>query len=230
MRYQAALLPDLRRPLGLLGLWRKRKATRPGFVAADGRMWREQARGVAKESGSNGKAAERATAFRGVSVNAGRRKIADDTSRDRTGRWWARQDLNPRPSRYERPALTTELQAPSCRSARHHQVPRYAACWADLDIDRNPLPPLARQRISGPLAWQGAQGKLDHCGPGEVGRGTLPTPAICAHRQQCCQDRGRADRKSPARTDGDPVRRASSHRSQRLNGCEGLITCPAWTR
>ena len=25
--------------------------------------------------------------------------------------WWARQDSNPRPSRYERPALTAELQA-----------------------------------------------------------------------------------------------------------------------
>lgn len=28
-------------------------------------------------------------------------------------RWWARQDSNPQPSRYERPALTIELQAPS---------------------------------------------------------------------------------------------------------------------
>ena len=28
-------------------------------------------------------------------------------------RWWARQDSNPRPSRYERPALTAELQAPT---------------------------------------------------------------------------------------------------------------------
>lgn len=27
--------------------------------------------------------------------------------------WWARQDSNPQPSRYERPALTIELQAPS---------------------------------------------------------------------------------------------------------------------
>ena len=26
--------------------------------------------------------------------------------------WWARQDSNPQPSRYERPALTIELQAP----------------------------------------------------------------------------------------------------------------------
>ena len=30
---------------------------------------------------------------------------------------WARQDSNPRPSRYERPALTAELQAPTV----HHQ-------------------------------------------------------------------------------------------------------------
>ena len=35
-------------------------------------------------------------------------------------RWWARQDLNPRPSRYERPALTAELQA-------HAVVPSKAA-------------------------------------------------------------------------------------------------------
>src|SRR3546814_19853925 len=28
------------------------------------------------------------------------------------GKWWARQDSNPQPSRYERPALTIELQAP----------------------------------------------------------------------------------------------------------------------
>src|SRR5690606_38134062 len=27
-------------------------------------------------------------------------------------KWWARQDSNPQPSRYERPALTIELQAP----------------------------------------------------------------------------------------------------------------------
>lgn len=27
--------------------------------------------------------------------------------------WWARQDSNPQPSRYERPALTIELQAPA---------------------------------------------------------------------------------------------------------------------
>ena len=27
-------------------------------------------------------------------------------------RWWARQDLNLQPSRYERPALTIELRAP----------------------------------------------------------------------------------------------------------------------
>ena len=29
----------------------------------------------------------------------------------RSKNWWARQDSNPRPSRYERPALTAELQA-----------------------------------------------------------------------------------------------------------------------
>ncbi len=29
--------------------------------------------------------------------------------------WWARQDSNPQPSRYERPALTIELQAPTPR-------------------------------------------------------------------------------------------------------------------
>jgi hypothetical protein len=35
----------------------------------------------------------------------------------RRGAWWARQDSNPRPSRYERPALTAELQAPRHRCA-----------------------------------------------------------------------------------------------------------------
>jgi hypothetical protein len=31
---------------------------------------------------------------------------------DGVGKWWARQESNPQPSRYERPALTVELQAP----------------------------------------------------------------------------------------------------------------------
>ena len=31
------------------------------------------------------------------------------------GRWWARQDSNLQPDRYERPALTIELQAPPRR-------------------------------------------------------------------------------------------------------------------
>ncbi len=34
--------------------------------------------------------------------------------RQKRQQWWARQDSNPRPSRYERPALTAELQA-RCR-------------------------------------------------------------------------------------------------------------------
>ena len=33
--------------------------------------------------------------------------------------WWARQDSNPRPSRYERPALTAELQAPTIALSPH---------------------------------------------------------------------------------------------------------------
>ena len=39
--------------------------------------------------------------------------------------WWARQDSNLQPDRYERPALTIELQAPpqECRRGRHATVP-----------------------------------------------------------------------------------------------------------
>lgn len=36
--------------------------------------------------------------------------------------WWARQDSNPQPSRYERPALTIELQAPPRAGDRKHQA------------------------------------------------------------------------------------------------------------
>ena len=32
--------------------------------------------------------------------------------------WWAQRDLNPRPSDYESPALTTELWARSCERKR----------------------------------------------------------------------------------------------------------------
>ena len=46
------------------------------------------------------------------------------TRRPRAKRWWARQDSNLQPDRYERPALTIELQAPpACRSRRHATVP-----------------------------------------------------------------------------------------------------------
>src|SRR6266576_2814828 len=38
--------------------------------------------------------------------------------------WWARQDSNLQPDRYERPALTIELQAPpECRIKRPATVP-----------------------------------------------------------------------------------------------------------
>jgi len=38
--------------------------------------------------------------------------------------WWARQDSNLQPDRYERPALTIELQAPpECRITRPATVP-----------------------------------------------------------------------------------------------------------
>jgi hypothetical protein len=38
--------------------------------------------------------------------------------------WWARQDSNLQPDRYERPALTIELQAPpACRIKRPATVP-----------------------------------------------------------------------------------------------------------
>ena len=41
-------------------------------------------------------------------------------------RWWARQDLNPRPSRYERPALTAELQAHAGQASKAAGVPLQA--------------------------------------------------------------------------------------------------------
>ena len=43
------------------------------------------------------------------------------------GSWWARQDSNPQPSRYERPALTIELQAPPRPADRQHQA-AWQAC------------------------------------------------------------------------------------------------------
>jgi hypothetical protein len=38
--------------------------------------------------------------------------------------WWARQDSNLQPDRYERPALTIELEAPPSSRAREGTVPR----------------------------------------------------------------------------------------------------------
>src|ERR1700694_2253830 len=44
--------------------------------------------------------------------------------------WWARQDSNLQPDRYERPALTIELQAPpACRFKRQATVPTPLTMW-----------------------------------------------------------------------------------------------------
>ena len=37
--------------------------------------------------------------------------------------WWARQDSNLQPDRYERPALTIELQAPAAIRVRRYHEP-----------------------------------------------------------------------------------------------------------
>jgi hypothetical protein len=41
--------------------------------------------------------------------------------------WWARQESNPQPSRYERPALTVELQAPPAPALAQAIVPQKSA-------------------------------------------------------------------------------------------------------
>src|SRR3546814_15046777 len=73
--------------------------------------------------------------------------------RSREGKgWWARQDSNPQPSRYERPALTIELQAPEglCRRQRseravgkplHSCGRRFSHRRDRLGISRPPPPP-----------------------------------------------------------------------------------------
>ena len=50
---------------------------------------------------------------------------------------WARQDSNPRPSRYERPALTAELQAP-----KKHRNPDPASLYSQPRqvTSRDPVP------------------------------------------------------------------------------------------
>ena len=47
--------------------------------------------------------------------------------------WWARQDSNLQPSRYERPALTVELQAPRCLRFNAGTAPRWQALPAAAD-------------------------------------------------------------------------------------------------
>ncbi len=53
--------------------------------------------------------------------------------------WWARQDSNLQPDRYERPALTIELQAPpGCRRGRHATVPPPLNPWPAIRQCRVP--------------------------------------------------------------------------------------------
>ncbi len=50
-----------------------------------------------------------------IDISRGRAFELEDRSDTAIGRfegWWARQDSNLQPDRYERPALTIELQAP----------------------------------------------------------------------------------------------------------------------
>ena len=53
--------------------------------------------------------------------------------------WWARQDSNLQPDRYERPALTIELQAPSQVAAQQPAADRllYYRRWSGGATARN---------------------------------------------------------------------------------------------
>ena len=58
----------------------------------------------------------------GSMANGMERKVSPFRAGFHSEQWWARQDSNPQPSRYERPALTIELQAPPDAGDKGHQA------------------------------------------------------------------------------------------------------------
>ncbi len=121
--------------------------------------------------------------------------------------WWARQDSNLQPDRYERPALTIELQAPpACRWRRQATVPTpltmplaIRQCWVPRSV-------FAMPRESGasgtprPCGYSRRSAILDHpLSRVMTARARLNpprrlrTPPPCAisrsHRQSACRIR-----------------------------------------
>ncbi len=120
-------------------------------------------------------------------------------ARSRKRSWWARQDSNLRPDRYERPALTAELRAPKKRGLGYTgKRPADKCAHAQDDpegekTDESPDPRLdrrARRSASGHARPRPA-------GPGFGQRGSGPPPAPSAS--------GLRDRAAPAVRGGPDV-------------------------
>src|SRR6185503_3466713 len=91
----------------------------------------------------------------------------------RKPRWWARQDSNLQPDRYERPALTIELQAPA--AMRAWRLPRAGRAFKGLEAGvlegaaqavghhpaREGAVALHHGRVDQALAGNGARGPAD---------------------------------------------------------------------
>ena len=65
--------------------------------------------------------AQQFTQPRKEAVNSARLNKIQARPHHAVKKWWARQDSNPQPSRYERPALTIELQAPPLKRCFQYQ-------------------------------------------------------------------------------------------------------------
>jgi hypothetical protein len=121
-------------------------------------------------SGHDRAAAAAGAAARFSPTFPGSRDPQSRSSRPRY-RWWARQDSNLQPDRYERPALTIELQAPQGKTPGE-AIPEPTRLVTPDSLRRPVIPvhsralgrtrsisapgPLARQRLKG----LGAEGRL----------------------------------------------------------------------
>src|SRR5665213_2391222 len=77
--------------------------------------------------------------------------------------WWARQDSNLQPDRYERPALTIELQAPPALPlTRQVTVPTPLTGW----------PPIPHCRVTGCCYSTEPTREFDHFAPVSVSSAT----------------------------------------------------------
>ena len=107
--------------------------------------------------------------------------------------WWAWRDLNPQPDRYERPALTVELQAlvqettPDPRHCRY--IKNDTAGQDRVGLLTSPALPHSRLKMPGVLRCRSSDGVPTCCGShdrpsgllGNLGRDLRETLAVSNH-------------------------------------------------